>query len=81
MAMITMKLVPEPLLTKRTVLVALRERPIMRGDGDMTFLCGKCLRPLLENVDFEQGVGIVIRCEPCDVCNETPVVFRLQSGS
>src|SRR3954453_8360661 len=67
MPQIDMVLIPEPEPDTRAVFVfdPTMTGPLMRGNGSVTFRCGRCKRVLLENVGLEQIQNIVFKCPKC----------------
>lgn len=45
--------------------------PFVRGDGDLSYVCGGCRNVLLEAVVAGFSVNVVYRCPKCGAYNET----------
>ena len=39
--------------------------PVIKGDGNMTYLCGDCETALLETVDYKLVRDLVVICKKC----------------
>jgi len=70
---IALTVIPEPAPNTRSLLVPQGKFPVIRGEGDMDLVCGKCGQVLVESVG--KGVwlkNLVIRCPNCKSYNEVP---------
>ena len=63
------KIIPEPDPKKRAIL-APPKPPIMRGNGDYTYLCGSCETVLLDHINEGQIENIVLKCPKCSKFSE-----------
>jgi hypothetical protein len=39
--------------------------PVIKGDGNMTYLCGDCETSPLETVEYKLVRDVVVKCEKC----------------
>jgi DNA-directed RNA polymerase subunit RPC12/RpoP len=39
--------------------------PVIKGNGNMTYLCGECETSVLETVEYKQVRDLVIKCKKC----------------
>ena len=62
-------IIPKPKAGTRTVLAA-KVSPIIKGEDDMTYLCGNCDTLLAANVFFGQIKNIVFKCPRCRLFSE-----------
>ena len=46
--------------------------PVIKGDGNMTYLCGDCETTLLETVEYKQVRDLVVKCKKCGCTNDIP---------
>jgi DNA-directed RNA polymerase subunit RPC12/RpoP len=68
---IKLKVIPEP--AKGTRAIIRRDKaPLMRSEGPVNYVCGKCGTVLLESIQKGQVTGIVLRCPQCGSFNDTP---------
>jgi hypothetical protein len=44
--------------------------PVIKGDGDMTYLCGDCETNLLETVEYNLVRDLVVKCKVCGCSND-----------
>jgi hypothetical protein len=65
-----MTVIPKPEDQEQSVLDATVGRPVIKGFGPLTYVCGSCGTPLLQQVEFEQVQGVVIRCGNCGEFNQ-----------
>lgn len=63
------KIIPEPSEGTRTIL-APPEAPAIRGDGDLTILCGACNIAICQNIIPGQVENIVVKCPNCGKFND-----------
>ncbi len=63
----TLKVIPEPDLTKRAVIKmdAKAGNVVWEGGGDVHLRCGSCATVIAKNVNPAQYVGFVIYCNHC----------------
>ena len=47
--------------------------PVIKGDGNMTYLCGDCEANLLETVEYKLVRDLVVKCKKCGCTNEIPL--------
>lgn len=67
---IKLKVVPEP--AKGTAAIIQGDKsPLLRGEGQFNYLCGKCGAILLKGIEKGQVRGIVLRCPKCGSFNDT----------
>lgn len=69
MATLKTKIIPEPDPKTKTILAPLKS-PIMRGNGDYTYLCGSCDTVLLDHINEGQVKGIILKCPKCSKFSE-----------
>ena len=43
--------------------------PVIKGDGNMTYLCGDCETALLETVEYKLVRDLVVKCKKCGCTN------------
>ena len=59
--------------------------PVIKGDGDMTYLCGDCETNLLETVEYNLVRDLVVKCKVCGCSNDieppTSGIMKLYSRS
>ena len=71
MQKIQMVVIDEPKPNTRTVLVSGRDSaPPITGNGAITYVCGKCSFPIVENVNSDQVLNIVFKCPSCGAFND-----------
>ena len=46
--------------------------PVIKGDGNMTYLCGDCETTLLETVEYKLVRDLVVKCKKCGCTNDIP---------
>ena len=68
-----MRVISKP--PSQTRQVAPRVGPIIKGDGNMTYLCGDCETTLLETVGYKLARELVVKCKQCG-CNANGSVIR-----
>ena len=39
--------------------------PVIKGNGNMTYLCGECETSVLETVEYNQVRDLVVKCKKC----------------
>jgi len=47
--------------------------PVIKGDGNTTFLCGDCETALLEPVEYKLVRDLVVKCKKCGCTNDIPL--------
>ena len=47
--------------------------PVIKGDGNMTYLCGDCETSLLETVEYKLVRHLVVKCKKCGCTNDIPL--------
>jgi len=71
---VRMVVIPQPAPNTRSVLLYTGPGTVaMRGQGNVTMICGNCGKPLLENIKTSQVRNLVFRCNNCGMFNETPI--------
>jgi len=71
---IRMMVIPEPAPNTRSVLLYTGPGTVvMRGQWNVTMVCGKCASPLLEGVKTAILQNMVVRCQNCGAFNESLV--------
>ena len=50
--------------------------PVIKGDGNMTYLCGDCETALLETVEYKLVRDLVVKCKKCGCTNDIPPSHR-----
>jgi len=68
---IKLKVIPEPAKGTRAIIRG-DKAPLLRGEGQFNYLCGKCGTVLLKGIQEGQVTGIVLRCAGCGSFNDTP---------
>lgn len=70
-AQIQMEVVPEPEPGEASVLTLGKSgrHPIIRGDGDVDYLCGACRNVICEGVWRGQIINLVFKCPDCSSFN------------
>jgi hypothetical protein len=46
--------------------------PVIKGNGNMTYLCGECETSVLETVEYKQVRDLVVKCKKCGCYNDIP---------
>ena len=46
--------------------------PVIKGNGNMTYLCGECETSVLETVEYKQVRDLVVKCKKCGCYNHIP---------
>jgi hypothetical protein len=46
--------------------------PVIKGNGNMTYLCGECETSVLETVEYKQVRDLVVKCNKCGCYNDIP---------
>ncbi len=69
------KLIPEPAEGTRTVL-ATTVTPLIKGEGEYSYACGKCGVLLVESVSFGQISNIVFKCPNCGSFSELTADYQ-----
>ena len=46
--------------------------PVIKGNGNMTYLCGECETSVLETVEYKQVRDLVVKCKKCGCHNDIP---------
>jgi DNA-directed RNA polymerase subunit RPC12/RpoP len=46
--------------------------PVIKGTGDMTYLCGECETSVLETVEYKQVRHLVVKCKKCGSYCDVP---------
>jgi hypothetical protein len=71
MAQIQMEVIPEPKPGEASVLVLDKSGPyvIIRGVGDVDYLCGACRNVICEHVARGQVINMVFKCPNCGSFN------------
>ena len=46
--------------------------PVIKGDGNMTYLCGDCETVLLETVEYKLVRNLAVECKKCGCTNDIP---------
>lgn len=67
--------IPEPEPNTRSVLRShadVLDTIVMRGNGDIDFICGKCSAPLGQGLQSGQIRNVVLFCKRCKSYNEVP---------
>jgi len=70
---IGLSVIPEPKPNTRTVLIPKGDFPVLRGEGNLDLICGKCGQILVESAG--RGIWLknfVIQCPKCKSFNEIP---------
>ena len=67
MAKIQMEVIPEPKKGAASVFVPGPDGPqvMLKGDGDNTYICGCCSKPICENISRGQVINLVFKCFNC----------------
>jgi hypothetical protein len=70
----TLQVIDEPLADDAKVVASLaaRPRPVLRGGGRTTLLCGACGFPVARRIDAATVGGLVLRCPRCCRYNALP---------
>ena len=68
-----MTVIPKPDDQEQSIVDATFAGPVITGFGTMTYVCGSCGTPLLQQVEFEQVQDVVVRCGNCGEFNQTPL--------
>ena len=69
---IRMAVIPEPAPNTRSVLMYVGPGTVaMRGQDNVTMVCGNCGSPILEGMKTIQVRNLVFRCNKCGAFNET----------
>lgn len=77
MALIRMRVIPEPALGSRTVLAPTSARhALFSSNGPNSYCCGSCGTTLLEKMHYKQVADVVIRCAKCGAFNEIPTAHH-----
>ncbi|UCH02852.1 MAG: hypothetical protein JSV20_03440, partial [Candidatus Bathyarchaeota archaeon] len=66
-----LKIIPKSKPKTRTVYVS-AVLPVIKGKGDMDYLCGKCNEILVESINEGEVRNIIIRCPICRFYNNIP---------
>jgi len=66
-----MRVISKP--PSQTRQVAPRVGPVIKGDGNMTYLCGDCETTLLETVEYKLVRELVVKCKQCGCTNDIPL--------
>ena len=69
-------IIPEPEADSVTLLLPKRGEtlPLIKFDGDLNLLCGKCSEILVEGItEGEQIMNVVVRCPFCRSYNEIKI--------
>jgi DNA-directed RNA polymerase subunit RPC12/RpoP len=72
-----MTVIPKPDDQEQSIVDATFAGPVIKGFGPMTYVCGSCGTPLLQQVEFEQVQGVVVRCGNCREFNQTPLTHDM----
>ena len=71
---VPLTVIPDPGLTRSTLLRAGRGTVVLTGDFDGPICtCGGCGAPLIEGVRSDHVVDLVLTCNACGACNDVPV--------
>jgi DNA-directed RNA polymerase subunit RPC12/RpoP len=46
--------------------------PVIKGDGNTTYLCGDCETTVLETVEYKLVRDLVVKCKRCGCTNDIP---------
>ena len=46
--------------------------PVIKGNGNMTYLFGECETSVLETVEYKQVRDLVVKCKKCGCYNDIP---------
>ena len=46
--------------------------PVIKGNGNMTYLCGEFETSVLETVEYKQVRDLVVKCKKCGCYNDIP---------
>jgi hypothetical protein len=47
--------------------------PVIKGDGNTTYLCGGCETAVLETVEYKLVRDLVVKCKKCGCTNDIPL--------
>lgn len=59
-------------LKSRLVMAAPPDEPLIRGNGDMDYVCAGCERVIAESIALGEINSLVFECAGCGVSNEAP---------
>ena len=66
----TMKVISKPKEGAASrVLMMTRKNPVIKGDGEDNYLCGKCKFVICENIKHGQIIDVVFKCPNCESYN------------
>jgi len=66
-----LRVIPKPAEGTRVVLKSPSKNPtIIRGEGDIDLLCGKCGATLVAGIHEGQVANVVLHCNQCDGYND-----------
>lgn len=73
-----MTVISEPKEGTRSVLVMGPDvtGSLIKGGGDLSYMCGECGKTLLRNVGYKQIQNVVIKCNNCERHNEIPAAHH-----
>ena len=79
-----LKIIPKPKPDSATLLLPKKGEvlPLIKLDGHLNLLCGKCSEILVEglNEEEDQIMNVIVRCPVCRSYNEiSPKVFEVDS--
>jgi len=71
MANYQMEIIPEPKPGTASVLIRSGKGtlPIIKGQGDVNYVCGACHTVICEHVERGQIINIVFKCPQCQAYN------------
>jgi predicted RNA-binding Zn-ribbon protein involved in translation (DUF1610 family) len=64
-----LRVVPEPSNTNDVLVAKDAKKPIISGEGNMSFICGSCKNLLLRDVDFGKVSNKIFKCPKCGSFN------------
>lgn len=71
-----MRVISAPLDRTRPALASAHVGPVIKGNGNMTYLCSECENTVLETVEYKQVRDLVVKCKKCGSYLDIPPSYH-----
>ncbi|HMJ07291.1 MAG TPA: hypothetical protein VK474_13610 [Chthoniobacterales bacterium] len=72
MPQIKMSLASPRIIKTRPVIASPPDEPLVRGHGDIDYICAGCDRVIAENIELWEIKNLVFECSACGTDNQIP---------
>ena len=72
MPQIKMSLAPARVIRTGTVIAAPPDEPLVRGHGDIDYICAGCDRVIAADIELGEIRNLVLECSACGTDNQVP---------